>query len=227
MTGSHTIRVDRRTTLGWLGAVTALSASGISLSLGGPALATPEAQPTHPAAVGYGNDPNLFDRHVPWPRTMTPAQLDQTAALADLILPKVGTYPAPSEVGIADFVDEWISAPYPDQLRDRGLILEGLAWLDSEAQRLWQSDFHALDAPQKMQLLARTAQLPAAAGDIQAMKLYGFFRRLRSVVVGAYYSMQQNHAEIGYIGNIAMEAFPPPTAEENAFIDRAIAKLNL
>jgi hypothetical protein len=223
MTGSHTIRVDRRTTLGWLGAVTALSASGFSLSLVGPALAVPEAQP---AAMGYGNDPNLFDRRVPWPRIMTPAQLDQTAALADLILPKVDTYPAPSEVGIADFVDEWVSAPYPDQLRDRGLILEGLAWLDSEAQHLWQSDFHALDAPRKTQLLAQAAQLPTT-GDIPAMKLYGFFRRLRSVVVGAYYSMRQNHAEIGYIGNIAMEAFPPPTAEENAFIDRAIAKLNL
>jgi hypothetical protein len=59
------------------------------------------------------------------------------------------------------------------------------------------------------------------------MKLYGFFRRLRSVVVGAYYSQPRNYAEIGYIGNVAMESFPLATAEENAFIDRAIAKLNL
>jgi hypothetical protein len=222
MTQSYRFRVDRRTTLGWLGAVTALSVSGIALSLGNPVLAAEEAG----AARGYGNDPNLLDPHVPWPRTMTPAQLELTAVLADLFLPKVGSSAAPSEVGIADFVDEWISAPYPDQQRDRALILEGLTWLDSEARRLWQSDFHALDAQRKTQLLERTAQLPAAS-DLQAMKLYGFFRRLRSVVVGAYYSMQQNFAEIGYIGNVAMASFPPPTPEEDAFIDQAIAKLNL
>ena len=226
MTTSQMIRVNRRTTLGWLGGALALSATGIPLPFKDEALAAPKPGVGLPGQVGYGNDPDLFDPHVPWPRIMTQPQLRQVDALADIFLPKVGSYPAPSEVGISDFVDEWVSAPYPDQQRDRALILEGLTWLDSEAERRWQSDFNALDASRKTQLLELTAQLPTT-NDPQAMKLYGFFRRLRSVTVGAYYSLPQNYAEIGYIGNVAMESFPPPTAEENAFIDRALAKLNL
>jgi hypothetical protein len=226
MTSSPVVRVNRRTTLGWFSAAMALSATGIPIPSGGRAFAGPAPGAELPAQAGYGNDPDLFNPHVPWPRTMTPTQLRQVDMIADIILPKVGSYPAPSEVGIADFVDEWISAPYPDQQRDRVLILEGLAWLDTEAERLWQSAFHALNASRKTQLLEQTARAPTT-NDPQAMKLYGFFRRLRSVTVGAYYSMKQNFAEIGYIGNVAMETFPPPTSEENAFIDRAIAKLNL
>ena len=48
--------------------------------------------------------------------------------LADLILPAEGDYPAPSKLGTPAFINEWISAPYPDQHRDRVLIVNGLAW---------------------------------------------------------------------------------------------------
>jgi hypothetical protein len=224
MTRSNTIRVSRRTTLTWFGTAMALSATSVPLTFGDGAFA--KSGVGLPTKVGYGNDPDLFNPHAPWPRIMTSSQLREVATLADIILPKVGSYPAPSEVGIADFVDEWVSAPYPDQEGDRALILGGLAWLDAEAQRLWHSDFNALDAPQKTQLLEHTARPPTTA-DPQAIQLYGFFRRLRSVTVGAYYSLERNFPEIGYIGNVAMESFPPPTAEEEAFIDRAIEKLNL
>ena len=226
MTASYQIIVNRRTTLGWLASAMAISAAGVPMSLGNWAQAAPASDSMHHAAVGYGKDPNLFDPHAPWPRIMTPAQLRQTAVLADLFLPKTDSYPAPSEVGIAAFVDEWVSAPYPDQQRDRALILDGLAWLNREATRLGQPDFGSLDTARQTQLLGQTAQLPVS-NDLQAMKLYGFFRRFRSVTVGAYYCLERNFAEIGYMGNVAMDSFPPPTPQEDAFIDRAIAKLNL
>lgn len=223
MTASDKVRVSRRTTLAWLSGAMAMSATGLSMSLATEASAAPTLSAASGPA-GYGNDPDLTNSHGPWPRILTPSQLKQVNALADIFLPKVGSYPAPSEVGVADYVDEWVSAPYPDQKRDRGMILPGLAWMDSEANRLWQLDFNALDVARKTQLLEQTSRRPTA---LDGMRLYLFFRRLRSVVVGAYYSLPQNYAEIGYIGNIALEAFPPATAEENAFIDRAIAKLNL
>jgi hypothetical protein len=226
MTASHRFTVNRRTTLGWLTSAMAISAFGVPMSLANWAQVATASDTTPLAAVGYGKDPNLFDPHAPWPRTMTPNQLKQASVLADLFLPKTGSFPAPSEVGIADFVDEWVSAPYPEQQRDRALILDGLAWLDREAARLGKPDFCSLSTDRQIQLLSQTAQLPTST-DPQAMKLYGFFRRFRSVTVGAYYCLERNHAEIGYMGNVAMDGFPPPTAEENAFIDRALAKLNL
>jgi Gluconate 2-dehydrogenase subunit 3 len=66
---------------------------------------------------------------------MEPHQLQHTAVLGDLILPGSTTAPAPSALGIPDFVDEWVSAPYPEQLEDRKTILEGLRWMDAEASR--------------------------------------------------------------------------------------------
>ena len=224
MTASYVFPVTRRTTLGWLSSAMAISAFGIPMSLANWAQA--ESTSSMPAAVGYGKDPNLFDPHAPWRRTMTPDQLRQAAVLADLFLPKTATFPAPSELGIADFVDEWVSAPYPEQQRDCALILDGLEWLDHQANQLGKPDFCSLSHEQQLQLLGQTAQLPASK-EPQAMKLYGFFRRFRSVAVGAYYCLERNYAEIGYMGNVAMDSFPPPTAEENAFIDRALAKLNL
>lgn len=226
MSASQSYSVTRRTTLGWLSSAMSISAFGIPMSLANWAqgASAPDAMPV--AAAGYGKDPNLFDPHAPWPRTMTQDQLKQAGVLADLFLPKTASFPAPSEVGIADFVDEWVSAPYPEQQRDRALILDGLEWLDHQANQLSKPDFCSLSQSQQLQLLGQTAQLPASK-DPQAMKLYGFFRRFRSVTVGAYYCLERNFAEIGYMGNVALESFPPPTAEENAFIDRALAKLNL
>ena len=34
-----------------------------------------------------------------------------------------------------DFVDEWVSAPYPEQQSDRKVIFTGLEWVDAEAAR--------------------------------------------------------------------------------------------
>lgn len=224
-------RVSRRTTLAWLAAASTMIPMALPAAVRA-AGALPEGLDAVPAAkpaivTGYGRDPNLLDPKVPWPRTMTEEQLKQTSLLADIFLPKTDSYPAPSELRIQDFVDEWVSAPYPDQQRDRMLILKGLAWIDSEAKQRWQRPFIELDTGQQTALLDLTTAMPDDRKKIDLMMRYGFFRRLRTVVVGAYYSMERNYAQLGYVGNVALEAFPPASAEDNAFIDRAIAKLNL
>lgn len=58
-------------------------------------------------ARGYGNDPDLLNPSIAWPRTMSARQLQLSAIFADLILLTKDTAPAPSAVGIPDFVDEW------------------------------------------------------------------------------------------------------------------------
>ena len=223
------IRVNRRTTLAWLSAATSLVPMALPTAAraAGGVLDGPAPAPKPAAAAGYGRDPSLLDPKAPWARTMTELQLKQTSVLADIFLPKTADYPAPSELGIQDFVDEWVSAPYPDQVRDRMLILMGLSWIDSEAKRRWTRPFLELDTSQQIELLDLTTSMPDDRKKVDLMIRYGFYRRLRTVVVGAYYSMERNYPQLGYVGNVALQAFPPPSAEDDAFIDRAIAKLNL
>jgi hypothetical protein len=66
---------------------------------------------------------------------MTAAEKRATAALADVLIPSDEFGPAASAVGVVDFLDEWISAPYEPQQRDAKVIREGLAWLDAESER--------------------------------------------------------------------------------------------
>lgn len=211
------IKVDRRTTLIWLGA----SVTGATLA-GWVAVTNNRAGP----ARGYGADPDVLNPTVPWPKTMSRRQLELASVLGDLILPATATAPAPSAVGIADFIDEWVSAPYPDQQRDRDLILPGLLWLDTEAERHSGGSFTGV-APERQYEILIELSAPPRAGDEEATLRYGFFRRFRFVAVGAYFSLERNFAELGYAGNTALETFPPPTAQELDHINRAIAELGL
>jgi hypothetical protein len=177
-----------------------------------------------PAPEGYGTDPNLLNPVTPWHRTMTPHQLQLTAALSDLILPGTADAPAPSAIGIPDFVDEWVSAPYRDQRSDRKVILAGLAWLDDESNTRWQCGFLETDNQNRRQLLDVMAP---KNGDAALTIENIFFRRLRFVVVGAYYTTPEGFKDIGYIGNVAMVSYPPPTKEEISSLDEALRKLGL
>ncbi len=78
---------------------------------------------------------------------MTGHQLQLTAVFGDLLLPPVNGGPSPSTVGVPDFVNEWVSAPYPDQVRDRPVVLDGLASLDRAATGKWKKDFLTIGDP--------------------------------------------------------------------------------
>jgi len=217
------MRIDRRTTLTWLSG--AIAGAQLALLPYASSAATSDTGAIAASTKGYGNDPDMLNPAL-WAKTMSAQQLRLSAVLADLILPPTVTAPAPSAVGIPDFIDEWVSAPYPDQQRDRGLILPGLAWVDAEAAKRWGKPFTNVPHDQQLQLLTELATPPTTA-DPAAAARYGFFFRFRSITGGAYYSLEQNFEEIGYIGNKPLETFPPPTAEELAFINNAITKLGL
>ena len=121
-------RIDRREAIKWIVAATAtvsllqVRSFGASTSL----------------ATGYGTDPDLLKDYKPgdlWPLTFTPEQRRTVAALCDVIIPADDRSPSASSLGVPDFIDEWISAPYPAHQADRKEILEGLAWLDKESEK--------------------------------------------------------------------------------------------
>ena len=70
---------------------------------------------------GYGTDPILVNPEpAPWKLSLTQAQLNLAAELAEAICPGA------IEAGVPDVLNEWLSAPYPKQADDRELLLAGL-----------------------------------------------------------------------------------------------------
>src|ERR1700692_770937 len=121
--------MDRRTTIKWV----------LAAGAAWPLLERRAAQ-ADPAltARGYGTDPNLLTNYRPgelWPLTLTAAQRRLAGILADIIIPADDHSQSASAVGVVEFIDEWVSAPYPAHQRDRAVVLGGLAWLDAEAAR--------------------------------------------------------------------------------------------
>lgn len=219
MTGPYVPTLSRRATLEWMAAVSLVSA----LPRG--TWAAPSAPPPSSSVfVGYGTDPNLKEPVVPWSLLMQPHQLQLTALLSDLILPGSATVPAPSTLGVADFVNEWVSAPYPNQLKDRATIFAGLRWIDAESVRREQKTFIESDDRVRQGIVDDIAQkCPQARFAEQST----FFQRLRFLVVSAYYTTPEGFQDIGYTGNVPLAAYPPMTGEERAIVDGALSKLGV
>ena len=193
-------RMHRREAIQWMAAATA-TVSALNYASFGAATTPP----------GIGSDPNLLEPIVPWPRTLTPEQLRTVTALCDVILPEDGKSPSASAVGVPDFLDEWLSAPYPEQQSDRKQILEGLAWLNTESRKRFKREFARIAEREKQQICDDICHAPTAKGKfISAAK---FFAKFRNLTAGGFYTTPQGMKDIQYIGNIPLEAFQGPPAE--------------
>ena len=201
--------LDRRTTIKWMfaaaAAVPGLDALGY----------TPEAQARDVAAnqAGYGTDPALLKEWKPggpWPLTLGVAARLTTAALCDLIIPADDVSPSASSAGVVDFIDEWVSAPYPQQRADRTLILPGLTWIDSEAQGRFGKTFAALTDAQR-EAIANDICSAAKAAPASATAAR-FFAKFRDLTAGGFYTTPVGMKDIGYVGNVPLTKFdgPPP-----------------
>src|ERR1700722_15995827 len=76
------------------------------------------------AVQGIGTDPNLHKKEIPWPRVLTAEEKRIVTVLGDIIVPADEFGPAASAVGVPDFIDEWVSAPYEAQQKDGKIIRE-------------------------------------------------------------------------------------------------------
>jgi hypothetical protein len=215
-------RIDRRTTLAWLG-----GAAAAGLAVGGVSIPSPGDAAVVAASTrkGYGTDPRLtHPAPAPWPRILTPAQLQTAALLCDFILPASATAPSATSLGAPDFIDEWISAPYPEQVRDRPVILAGLNALEDEAQRRFQADLFNTAPADRAALLTALTQKPT---DPALAAPHAFFRRFRALTIGAYYTTRPGFKDVGYHGNVAMASYPGPSDAVKDHLDRALKRLGL
>jgi len=202
--------MDRRTTIKWMfaaaAAVPSLQALGYT--------AQPQARDVAADQAGYGTDPDLVKEWRPggpWPLTLGVAARLTTTALCDLIIPADEKSPAASAVGVVDFIDEWISAPYPQQRADRSIILPGLTWIESEAQGRFGKDFAALEQAQK-EAIANDICSPAKAAP-NAATAARFFAKFRDLTAGGFYTTPVGMKDIGYVGNVPLEKFEGPPIE--------------
>jgi hypothetical protein len=206
MISSNLPRLDRRTAIKWM-----LTATGVLVAR--PKLSVAAEAPA--AAKGYGTDPDLMREYKYgdyWPLTMTDDQRRLAASLCALIIPADEKSKSAADLGVHDFIDEWISAPYPDQQRDRVVVL------DTEANKLFGRKFADLTDAQQQAIADDICSEEKAAAEFKPGA--AFFRRYRDLTAGGFYTTPEGMADIGYIGNVPSLTFVGPPPE-------VIAKLGL
>jgi hypothetical protein len=197
-------RISRRASIQWmLGATAALATREVQLLAADPAI----------TAKGYGPDPSMVKIYQPgevWPLTFTEPQRRTTRALCDVIIPADGTSPSASTLGVPDFIDEWISSPYPAQAGDRATILDGLKWIDAESQRRFQKPFADLSQDQQTLICDDIASLKPKP---EHKKAATFFKRFRDLTAGGYFTTPEGSKALGYVGNMPSGTFEGPPVE--------------
>jgi hypothetical protein len=193
--------MDRRVTIKWMLA----AAAAIPLARSN----APRARPAQP----YGTDPKLQETYHPpelWPLTLTAAQKQLATVLCDTILPADATSPSASEVGVVDFIDEWISAPYALQRADREMVLSGFAWLDSQATRRFSTTSSKLTPEQMRAICDAICYVPKVRPELVAAAV--FFARYRDLTTGGFYTTPEGRADLRFVGNTPLPRFdgPPP-----------------
>lgn len=198
--------MDRRTSLKWM-----LSAAALPLvHLTG---CSSEPTPALPSGVGYGTDPDLLKVYGPgsiWPLTLDERQRRIATALCDLIVPADADGPGAVAVGVVDFINEWVSAPYPQQVADRKLILAGFDWLDAQAEQRFSRGFGESGASQRSAICDDICYLPRARAEFK--QAAEFFARYRDLTIGGFCTSPQGRHYLGYVGNVPLASFegPPP-----------------
>ena len=202
-------RVDRRTAIKWMMTAAASAALLDDVAFGA------RAKPTAVAATGsYGTDPDLLKGYKPgdlWPLSFTPEQRQTAAALCDTIIPADGKSPAASQLGVVDFIDEWISAPYEGHDQDRQIILDGLAWIEAESTQRFQNSFPNLVPRQKTNLCEDICLVAKAKPEFKTAAQ--FFKRFRDLTAGGFYTTPEGMKDIGYTGNVATTTYEGPSDE--------------
>lgn len=196
--------IDRRAVIGWSALVAGVVGAGWGVSR------LPSGAPTgRELPAGYGKDPPLIDpKRQVWPPLLGDAARRDLAMLIDVVTPGIDGSPPGSQLGLVDFFDEWLGAPYPDMIADRALIMPMLAGLGGLA---------ALPIAARERRIAALRNGPTAAA----------FARFCVLAGAAYHTTPAGIAALGYVGNEPRSSFDGPPPDVLAHFDAEFAKLGL
>ena len=166
--------------------------------------------------AGTRTDPDMHHPVIDWERSLTEAQLSTLQLLCDLILPADDRSPAASTLGCHEFIDEWVSAPYPRQQDDSVLLAAGLRWLDEESDRRFgTAKFRGLSTAEQKTICDDICQpKPKSSKFGQPSE---FFTLVRNLTCGAFFTTEAGLNDIGYEGNTPLPRWqlPPPEVLEH------------
>ena len=147
-----------------------------------------------------------------WQRLMTDEELKTTKILADIILPKDEHGPAASDVGVPEFINEWISAPYEEQSEDAEIIRGGIGWLNTESFKRFEKTFDELAQAQQIQIIDDICDASKAKPEHKVGA--AFFKKFRKLSLDGYYTHSSTWKQLGYVGNISVAGpYPGVPAE--------------
>ncbi len=130
------------------------------------------------------------------------------AAWGDVLLPADEKCRSASRVGVPDFIDELVSAPYPEQEADRKRIREGLVWLNAEAQKRFQKEFAGLTGEEKSKICDDICLASRAKPEFR--QAAEFFARMRDLTASGFYTTKEGMKDLQYMGNVPLFAFDGP-----------------
>jgi hypothetical protein len=187
--------------------VAAASAAGAVLPAG--------AEPPKPLSRHVNNpfsDPDYTNPTIPWDKPMVASELATLTVLVDLILPADDESPAASAIGLPDFLNEWVGAPYPENHEDHDTIRGGVTWINTHAFKLHGKEFKDLSVGEQTAILDSICDPSKAPPELA----HGtrFFRKLRMLSLGGYYSHPATWKSLGYVGNVPIAGPYPGVPDE-------------
>jgi hypothetical protein len=138
------------------------------------------------------------------PQALSAHEFTSLRRLAELIVPKDEKSGGALEAGAPEFIDFLCSRN--EELK--AIYTGGLAWLDAEMRRRYQTAFAAAQPEQQTALLDLIAYRKNASPDLNAG--IHFFTWARNMVLDAFYTSKIGMADLGFMGNGAASEFRVP-----------------
>lgn len=117
--------------------------------------------------------------------------------LADMIIPRDDKSGSATDAGAVPYM-EFVLSEASDTVKQAWR--DGLAWLDEESNRRFQTGFALAQEAQRAQILDDIAW-PARATDALRPRAE-FFNRVRDLVVAAFFSSRMGVEDLGYQGGV-------------------------
>jgi len=113
-------------------------------------------------------------------KVFNPHQNQTVISLSELIIPQTNT-PGAKVAHVNEFIDVFLSSESPSKRQE---FLEGLQWIDSRSQALFQKPFVQATPEQQTELLTRLS-VPNSAETTSGQN---FFKLIKNLTVFGYYT---------------------------------------
>ena len=168
---------------------------------------------THSQAFGRAEQQLLRriarGENVTWRRRLTGIERQIAFHLTDLIFPADQLGPSGNDLGVTDFIDEWVSAPFQRQKDDYRRVKQGFIMLQEFSKRTFKRRFFNLTLEEQTTLLN---EIIKNKKDSQK-KLHSFYWLYRKLAGVGYYTTPEGWQALGYVGNKAQKEFIGPPQE--------------